>query len=71
MPDMLTLAPGIVVPKPEDGAELRYNQAEVNRVEAFFSLLVYGQNNWAGKPFKLLALEHNIPFLHIRWVNPS
>ena len=33
MPEMLTLAPGIEVPTPDDGAELRYNQTEVDRVE--------------------------------------
>ena len=54
MPEMLTLAPGIEVPTPDDGAELRYNQAEVDRVEKFFSMLVFGQNQWAGQPFHLL-----------------
>ena len=48
MPEMLTLAPSIEVPTPDDGAELRYNQAEVDRVEKFFSMLVFGQNQWAG-----------------------
>ena len=57
MPEMLMLAPGITVAKPDDGAELRYNQAAVDRVEQFFSLLVYGQNDWAGKPFQLLPWE--------------
>lgn len=38
MPEMLMLAPGITVAKPDDGAELRYNQAAVDRVEQFFSL---------------------------------
>ena len=57
MPEMLTLAPGIEVPTPDDGAELRYNQAAVERVETFFSMLVYGQNDWANKPFKLLPWE--------------
>ena len=57
MPEMLTLAPGIEVPTPDDGAELRYNQTEVNRVEKFFSMLVFGQNQWAGQPFHLLEWE--------------
>lgn len=57
MPEMLTLAPGIEVPTPDDGAELRYNQAEVDRVEKFFSMLVFGQNQWAGQPFYLLEWE--------------
>lgn len=57
MPEMLTLAPGIEVPTPDDGAELRYNQTEVDRVEKFFSMLVFGQNQWAGQPFHLLEWE--------------
>ena len=57
MPEMLTLYPGIEVPTPDDGAELRYNQVEVNRVEKFFSMLVFGQNQWAGQPFHLLEGE--------------
>ncbi len=57
MPDMLTLAPGIEVPTPDDGAELRYSQEAVDRVLQFFGLLVYGQNDWAGKPFRLLPWE--------------
>lgn len=57
MPEMLTLYPGIEVPTPDDGAELRYNQVEVNRVEKFFSMLVFGQNQWAGQPFHLLEWE--------------
>jgi len=57
MPEMLTLYPGIEVPTPDDGAELRYNQTEVDRVEKFFSMLVFGQNQWAGQPFHLLEWE--------------
>ena len=56
MPEMLTLAPGIEVPTPDDGAELRYNQTEVNRVEKFFSMLVFGQNQWAGQPLSLIHI---------------
>ena len=57
MPDMMTLAPDIQVPVPEDGAQLRYSQEAVDRVMGFFALLVFGQNEWAGKPFTLLPWE--------------
>lgn len=57
MPDMIWLTPYIHVPKPEDGAQLRYSQEAVDRVMGFFSLLVFGQNEWAGKPFTLLPWE--------------
>ncbi len=54
---MVWLTPWLQVPKPEDGAELRYDQASVDRVLAFFGLLVFGQNDWAGKPFELLPWQ--------------
>ena len=57
MPDMIWLTPFIHVPKPDDGAELRYNEAAVQSVLDFFSLLVFGQNEWAGEPFQLLPWE--------------
>ena len=57
MPDLLQLAPGVQVPAPDDGAELRYSQGAVERVRDFFGLLVFGQNEWAGKPFTLLSWE--------------
>lgn len=57
MPDLLQLAPGVQVPAPDDGAELRYSQGAVERVRDFFGLLVFGQNEWAGKPFTLLPWE--------------
>lgn len=57
MPDTLWLAPGISVPKPDDGAQLRYSAEEAERVLSFFRLLVFGQNEWAGKPFELLPWE--------------
>ena len=41
MPDILWLAPGISVPKPDDGAQLRYNSEEAERVLSFFRLLVF------------------------------
>lgn len=51
------LTPFLQVPAPEDGAELRYDQEAVDRVLTFFSLLVFGQNDWAGKPFELLPWQ--------------
>lgn len=57
MPQMVWLTPFLHVPVPEDGAELRYSQEAVDRVEEFFSLLVFGQNEWAGKPFELLPWQ--------------
>ena len=57
MPDILWLAPGISVPKPDDGAKLRYSAEEAERVLSFFRLLVFGQHEWAGKPFALLPWE--------------
>ena len=59
MPELLTLAPDIQVPVPEDGAILRYDQGEVDMVLSFFDLLVFGQNEWAGKPFRLLDWERD------------
>ena len=57
MPDTLWLAPGISVPRPDDGAQLRYSAEEAERVLSFFRLLVFGQNEWAGRPFELLPWE--------------
>ncbi|MBD5098300.1 MAG: terminase [Clostridiales bacterium] len=57
MPDVVWLTPTISVPAPEDGAALRYNQGTVDQVLTFFSLLVFGQNEWAGKPFELLPWQ--------------
>jgi len=57
MPEKLELAPEVSVPVPEDGASLRYSPQAVERVRRFFSLLVFGQNEWAGKPFRLLPWE--------------
>lgn len=56
-PKMLWVAPDIAVPVPEDGAQLRFSQEAVDRVCGFISLLVFGQNEWAGKPFRLLPWE--------------
>lgn len=47
MPDLLTLAPGVEVVRPDDGTRLRYSGDEVELVRDFFSLLVFGQNEWA------------------------
>lgn len=57
MPDLLTLAPGVEVVRPDDGTRLRYSEDEVALVQDFFSLLVFGQNEWAGQPFVLSAWE--------------
>ena len=54
---MLQLAEGIQVPAPEDGTELRYDQEAVQLVVDFIGLLCFGQNEWAGKPFRLLPWE--------------
>lgn len=56
-PELVWLTLFLSVPKPEDGAELRYDQASVDRVLDFFGLLVFGQNEWAGKPFELLPWQ--------------
>ena len=57
MPDLLTLAPGVEVVRSDDGTRLRYSEDEVALVRDFFSLLVFGQNEWAGQPFVLSAWE--------------
>lgn len=57
MPELLNFAPGIAVPVPEYGERLRYSQEAVDLVFGFFKLLVFGQNEWAGKPFDLLPWE--------------
>lgn len=58
--ETLHLAPGIDVPKPDDGAELRYSGEAAQRVMDFISLLVFGQNEWAGQPFRLLPWEEDL-----------
>ena len=60
VPDVIWLTPDIQAPAPEDGAELRYSQESVDRVFAFFSLLVFGQNKWADKPFELLPWQRDL-----------
>ncbi len=57
MPEMLALSPEVSVVKPDDGTVLRYSAEEVEMVRSFFSLLVFGQNEWAGQPFVLSAWE--------------
>lgn len=59
-PKMAELTPFIHVPVPEDGAELRYCQEAVDQVLRFFGLLVFGQNDWAGKPFELLPWQEEL-----------
>ena len=60
MPELVWLTPFIHVPVPEDGAELRYSQDAADQVLRFFGLLVFGQNDWAGKPFQLLPWEEQL-----------
>lgn len=60
MPETVRLTPFIRVPAPDDGAELRYCQEAVDQVLRFFGLLVFGQNEWAGKPFVLLPWQEQI-----------
>jgi len=57
MPELMKLAPGVNIPVPDDGSVVRYSEEEVQDTLDFFSLLCYGQNEWAGKPFKLLPWE--------------
>ena len=57
MAETIWLTPFIQVAKPDDGTELRYSEAAVKQVTGFFDLLVYGQNEWAGKPFELMPWE--------------
>lgn len=57
MAEMVWLTPFIHVPKPDDGAQLRYSQEAVDRVFRFFDLLVFGQDEWAGEPFVLLEWQ--------------
>ena len=57
MPDTIWLTPFLKVPRPDDGAELRYCPEAVQDVLDFFALLCFGQNEWAGKPFELLPWE--------------
>jgi phage terminase large subunit-like protein len=47
----------VAIPAPEDGEEVRYSPQAVAAVEGFLSLLVFGQNEWAGQPFTLLPWE--------------
>ena len=57
MAETIWLTPFIQVAMPDDGAELRYSEAAVQKVTGFFDLLVFGQNEWAGKPFELMPWE--------------
>ena len=60
MPEMIWLTPFIHVPKPDDGAELRYSPEAAQKVLDFFGLLVHGQNKWAGQPFQLLPWQEQL-----------
>ena len=57
MPDLLTLAPGVEVVRPDDGTRLRYSEDEVALVRDFSPCWCSGQNEWAGQPFVLSAWE--------------
>ena len=57
MAELLQLADGVSVPKPEDDVQLRYCPEAAQDVVDFFSLLCHGQNEWAGKPFVLLPWQ--------------
>lgn len=57
MAEMCWLTPFLRIPKPDDGAKLRYNQDAVDLVLGFIRLLPHGQNDWAGKPFQILPWE--------------
>lgn len=59
MPEMIWLTPFLHIPKPEDGVEIRYSEEAARRVLDFFGLLVYGQNEWAGEPFRLLPWQEH------------
>ncbi len=56
MPERIEGWPVPVV-EPEDDTALRFSQQAVQDVEDFFSLLCFGQNEWAGKPFVLADWE--------------
>lgn len=56
MPNVIQLGP-VEVCASDDGTVLRYSQDEVDMVRTFFSMLVFGQNEWAGKPFELSDWE--------------
>lgn len=57
MAELLQLADGVSVPKPEDDVQLRYCPEAAQDVVDFFSLLCHGQNEWAGRPFVLLPWQ--------------
>ena len=57
MAETIWLTPFIQVPVPEDGTQLRYSQEAVDHVVRFITLLPFGQNEWAGRPFELLPWE--------------
>ena len=57
MAELLTLTAGITVAQPDDGIRLRYSADAVTHVLDFLKLLVFGQNEWAGKPFETLPWE--------------
>lgn len=59
LPRCLTLAPGVEVLEPDDGEEVWYDEKKADFVMDFFSLLCFGSNEWAGKPFVLADWERD------------
>lgn len=57
---MLELAPGISVPEPEDGVNVRFSENAAGIVLDFLSLLVFGQNEWAGRPFEVQPWQREL-----------
>ena len=58
--ELVELAPGITVPKPEDGVNVRYSEGAAGLILDFFSLLVFGQNEWAGRPFEVQEWQRDL-----------
>lgn len=58
-PDLLRLTDTIAIPAPEDGEAVRFDADAAQTVKDFIGLLPFGQNEWAGKPFRLLPWEED------------
>lgn len=59
-PSLLHLTDAIDIPAPEDGEIVRFDEAAAQIVKDFIGLLPFGQNEWAGKPFRLLPWEEDV-----------
>lgn len=55
--EQIRLAEGIWVLPDPDGAELRFSEQDVEDVVDFLSLIPFGSNEWAGRPFELANWE--------------